>query len=47
MLSVRRQYASIRNLGQPVAVRTIDAGHSAFAARPAEVGALLDELADR
>jgi pimeloyl-ACP methyl ester carboxylesterase len=46
MLSVNRQYASIRNLGQPIEVRTIDAGHSAFAARPAEVGALLDEIAD-
>jgi pimeloyl-ACP methyl ester carboxylesterase len=46
MLSVKRQYASIRNLGRPVEVRTIDAGHSAFAARPAELGALLDEIAD-
>jgi pimeloyl-ACP methyl ester carboxylesterase len=47
MLSVKRQQASIRNLGHPVQVRTIDAGHSAFAVCPDEVGALLDEIADR
>lgn len=47
MLSLKRQHASIHNLGRPVEIRTIDAGHSAFAARPEEVGALLDEIADR
>jgi hypothetical protein len=46
IVSVQRQHSSIRNLGRPVDVRTIDAGHSAFAARPAQVGALLDEIAD-
>jgi pimeloyl-ACP methyl ester carboxylesterase len=47
ILSIKRQHASIDNLSRPVEIRTIDAGHTAFAARPQEVGALLDEIADR
>jgi pimeloyl-ACP methyl ester carboxylesterase len=45
-LSVKRQHASIRNLDIPIDIRTIDAGHSAFASHPVEVATLLDDIAD-